>query len=135
MSITTQLALYIFLIVAVIYYMWKLQGDTKKYYGWAPPLAISAVWTGLIAMAGSIAIWFSPINFNSWLITSLLFLDPFTITTAILVLWIYRNTPRENLEQTIYMQLTQAKMAIFLGSIAIALGYAFVLMHPPGSGG
>ena len=135
MSITIQLIVYILLIIGVLYFMWKLKGDTKRFYGWAPPLAITAVWTGLIAALGSVAIWISPIDFNTWLITSLLFLDPFCMTTATLVLWIYRNTPRENLEDTIFQQLTQAKIAIFLGSIAIALGYAFVLLHPPGSTG
>ncbi len=127
MTIPVQFGLYIFVIIAVLFYMWQMKGDCKKHYPWAPALGITSVWSGLCALLGTVMLWFFPVFFNDWLITSLLFLTPFSATAGVLVLWLYRHEPREGLEETIFFQLSQAKVGIFFSLIAIVLGYWFVL--------
>lgn len=116
------------LVAAVLLFMWRLPRRGEAFFGWAPPLALLSAWVGLAALIGTIVLWFleSP---DTWLATLFLLLDPCAIATGVLVLWIYRGYDEDS--ETVAFQLTQARVGISLGMLAVIIGYVYVMKHKP----
>jgi hypothetical protein len=114
------------LLFAVLFVMWKLPLSGDRFYGWGPPLAISSAWSGLAACGLSVLMWVMP-SPDTWVVWAMLVVDPASLCTGILVLWIYRKYGDG--EETVLNQITQAKVGIMLGLIAVAIGYWFVMTH------
>jgi len=114
------------LVAAVLFFMWKLPASGERFYGWAPPLALMSAWAGLAGLAFSVLLWIMPMP-DVWITGLLLVLDPAAMCAGLLVLWIYRK--HEGVEETILMQLTQARIGIFLALLAVMIGYLFVMTH------
>ncbi len=126
MPVTLQVAASFLLVGAVLYYMFRLPRRGEALYGWAPPLALLSVWSGLIAAVLSPLLWVVR-HPDIWIVAFLLLLEPAALAAGTLVLWIYRGL--DTAEQTILVQRLQAKTGIGLGLIAVAVGYAYVLSH------
>jgi hypothetical protein len=112
------------LVAGVLFFMWKLPASGERFYGWAPPLALMSAWAGLGGLAFSVLLWFTSVP-DIWITGLLLVLDPAAVCAGILVLWIYRR--HEGSEETVHMQLTQARVGIFLALLAVTIGYVFVM--------
>ncbi len=124
--VTLQVIASIGLVIAVLVFMWKLPASGERFFAWAPPLALMSAWAGLIGIFFSVLLWVMPMP-DLWITGILLVLDPAAICAGTLVLWIYRH--HEGLEETVLMQLTQARIGITLALIAVAIGYLFVMTH------
>ena len=126
MPIWLQVAASFALVGAVIYYMFRLPRSGEALYGWAPPLALLSVWSGLVAVLLSPLLWVVRYP-DLWIAAFLLLLEPAALAAGTLVLWIYRGLNTD--EQTILVQRLQAKIGVSLGLAAVAVGYAYVLCH------
>ena len=126
MSTTLQVAGSVLLVMVVLWFMWRLPRRGEALFGWAPPLALLSAWGGLLALAATLLLWVVS-TVDAWLVLVLLMLDPGAIATGVLVLWIYRG--HLGTSETIEMQVIQAKVGIFLGCIAVAIGYLYVMTH------
>jgi len=124
---TWLLVLASFLLVAVVlWFMFRMPASGAALFPWAPPLALSSVWLGLAATALAVGLWV--LDHADYLVAiALLLIDPAALATGILVLWIYRHedTPKE----TVVLQKQQACVGITLALLAVAVGYAFVMIH------
>lgn len=126
LRVAIQVVASLALVAAVLLFMWKLPVSGERFFGWAPPLALLSAWCGLAAVILSILLWRLP-SPDWWISTTLLILDPASLCFGVLVLWIYRKHDGD--EETVHMQLIQARTGILLGLIAVALGYWFVMTH------
>jgi hypothetical protein len=126
MMLTIQLLVSAAIVLAVLWFMWRLPRDTESLWGWGPPLALLGPWSGLAAVIISTLLWRAD-KPDAWLPIVFLILDPVSIGSGVLVLWLYRGRPTT--EQTVQMQRLQAKAAITLGLLAVAIGYAYVMTH------
>jgi len=124
--VTLQVVASLGLVAAVLFFMWKLPASGERFFGWGPPLALMSAWGGLIGIVFSLCLWFMPMP-DLWITGILLVLDPAAICAGTLVLWIYRR--HDGMEETIFMQLTQARIGIGLALIAVTIGYVFVMTH------
>ena len=123
-----KLTLSFLLVAAVLWSMWRLSARGEVYAAWAPLLALLSAWGGLIALGCSVFLWLVPWP-DPLIAVVLLALDPASIATGTLVLWIYR---RDQLTQkTVQQQILQAKVGIVLGLFAVAAGYLFIFIHKP----
>jgi len=116
------------LVVAVLWFMWRLPNRNDSLFGWGPPLALFSPWAGLFAVISSVVLWFIATP-DSWLPVAFQLLYPAAIGSGVLVLWIYRRY--EELTDSINAQKLQAWVGISLGLMAVAIGYFFVLTHAP----
>lgn len=127
-QLTIQLLVSALIVIAVIFFMWKLPRREGAFYGWGAPLALVSAWLGLIAVIGSICLWFvsSP---DHWVVVLFLGFDPASIGAGVLVLWIFRGAGEGKTFDgaPIELQRVQAKTGIMLGLIAVVLGYTFVM--------
>jgi len=114
------------LVVAVVWWMWRLPRASDALLGWGPALALFSTWTGLMAVVSSFALWVVP-SPDRWLPAILMLLDPACCAAGVLVLWLYRGY--EGQEATVSYQRLQAKVGIGLGIAAIAVGYLYVMTH------
>ena len=126
MRLALQVVASAILVVAVFWGMWRLPRGGHRWFGWAPPLALSSVWTGLLALAMTGLLWVLPYP-DSWVSLVFLVLDPMAIAAGVLVLWIYRGY--DDGLATINQQRIQAKVGIAIGLIAIVIGYVYVMSH------
>ncbi len=124
--VAIQVAASVALVVAVLVFMWKLPATGERFFGWAPPLALASAWAGLFAVFASIMLWWLP-GTDWWITAIMLVLDPAAICAGVLVLWIYRR--HQGGEETVHMQMTQARIGIALAMLAVAIGYVFVMNH------
>lgn len=124
--VTLQVIASIGLVIAVLVFMWKLPASGERFFGWAPPLALMSAWAGLIGVLFSVLLWIMPMP-DLWITGILLVLDPAAICAGTLVLWVYRR--HEGLEETVLMQMTQARIGITLALVAVTIGYLFVMTH------
>jgi len=124
-QLTIQLIVSALIVLAVLWFMWRLPREGERFFAWAPPLAIISAWGGLIGLIYSALLWVLPFP-DRWLVLVFLILDPMAIGAGTLVLWIYRGHEVKS-EITIDAQLVQARVGIFLGIVAVAIGYFFVL--------
>lgn len=127
LRVSLQVAASAALVIAVLVFMWKLP-KSDRFHGWAPPLALSSSWAGLIGLGLAIMLWFQQAGKDAWVVSLLLFVAPAALCMGVLVLWIYRSDD-DHLEETVLMQMTQARVGIFLGLATVALGYAYVMTH------
>jgi hypothetical protein len=114
------------LVVAVLWFMFRLPPTGTTLFGWAPLLALATVWAGLAAVVLSGLLWVLRYP-EVWVAVVLLFLDPLALASGVLVLWIYRG-PKEA-RQTVAMQRVQAVVGLSLGLLAVVIGYVYVMTH------
>ena len=126
MPVWVQVAASFLLVAVVMWFMFRLPRRGESLYGWAPPLALLSVWSGLAAVVLTPLLWIVRYP-DVWIAAFLLFLEPASLAAGILVLWIYRDLNTG--EKTILLQRLQARIGIGLGLTAVAAGYAYVLMH------
>lgn len=124
MRLTIQLIASAALVLAVLFFMWRMPKTGERFFAWAPPLALLSAWGGLAALVGSGLLWVLP-SPDAWVTLLFLVLDPLAITCGILVMWIYRG--HEEQQETIRAQQTQARVGIALGLAAVVVGYVFVM--------
>lgn len=127
MQLTLQLIVSAMIVLAVLWWMWRLpasRGETL--YGWGPPLALLSVWVGLVSLVTTVVLWFAPFP-DALIVILFLLMDPAALTAGVLVLWIYRGDERD--EQTVELQRQQAWVGIILALLAVAGGYAYVMTH------
>jgi len=128
MQLTLQVVISGLIVLAVLWFMWRIPRKNDTFFTWAPPLAFMSPWAGLAALIGSATLWALSANHADQTVVILfLGLDPGAIATGVLVLWIYRDY--ESDEKTIQMQRTQAWTGIALGIAAVVVGYIFVMTH------
>ena len=123
-QLTVQLLVSALIVIAVLWFMWRLPRDGERFFAWAPPLALISAWGGLVGLIYSGLLWVLPFP-DRWLVLVFLILDPMAIGAGTLVLWIYRG--HEATSDTIDAQALQARVGIGLGLVAVAIGYFFVL--------
>ena len=128
MQITLQVFVSGLLVVAVLWFMWRLPRRGEMFFGWAPPLSLLSAWAGLLAVACSLLLWVLPFA-DAWVAAVLLLMDPAAIAAGTLVLWVYRG--HEAGGETIRMQRLQASVGIGLGLLAVVLGYVYVMVMKP----
>lgn len=126
LRLTLQVAASAALVVAVLWAMWRLPVSGERFFGWGPPLALFSAWCGLAGIVLSALMWALP-NPDVWVVWAMLVLDPAALCAGILVLWIYRRD--HAVEETVRMQIVQAKVGVVLGLAAVAVGYTFVMTH------
>ena len=126
LRLTLQVGGSALLVIGVLFFMWKLPASGERFYGWAPVLARLSAQLGLLAVIFSIVLWWLP-GPDVWITAILLALDPAALCSGVLVLWIYRRY--EGFEETVLMQLTQARVGIGLSIVAVVIGYWFVMTH------
>jgi hypothetical protein len=126
--IRVQLLASAFLVGAVLFFMWRLPRGGDRFFGVAPWLALLSAWAGLLAVAGSLALWVAPAP-DALLTALFLVIDPGAVALGTLVLWVYRGHAADG--ASIEAQLTQARVGIGLGLVAVAVGYGYVVMHKP----
>lgn len=126
MNVTVQVAISVLVVAAVIGWMWRLPNQQEALLGWAPPMALASSWVGLMSLGGSVLLWWLP-NPDVGLPVVLLLLTPGSLTSGVLVLWIYRHG--RVVTQTVRLQCLQAKVGIMLGLVGVGLAYTFVLTH------
>lgn len=126
LRIALQVGISILVVIAVLYAMWRLPRKGDALDPWAPPLALASAWSGLLAAIVAPLLWLLP-KPDLWLVALFLVLDPLSLTSGILVHWLYRDTP--NTGEARRMHMTQATVGITLGLIALSLGYLFVMTH------
>ncbi len=126
MPVWLQVTASFLLVGAVIYYMFRLPRRGEALYGWAPPLALLSVWSGLVAAVLSPLLWVVRYP-DLWVAALLLLLEPAALAAGTLVLWIYRGL--NTAERTILIQRLQAKFGIGLGLAAVAVAYVYVFFH------
>ena len=126
MRVAIEVVVSVLVVAGVLWWMWRLPRRAEAGYAWAPLLALGSAWSGLIATVSAAALWVvtSP---DHWLPVVLLLMAPGAISMGIWVLWIYRGTRRAL--TTIDLQKAQAMVGIFLGLLATAAGYLYVLSH------
>ncbi|MBI1338546.1 MAG: hypothetical protein GC164_16505 [Phycisphaera sp.] len=125
-SIYVQVGSSVLLVAAVLFFMWKMRTDGQAYYPWGPPTALCSAWLGLVALLLSVLLWWLP-RADLWLAALLLILDPVSIGSGVLVLWMYRREKQP--DDTIVLQRVQGKVGIALGVLAVVLNYVFVMTH------
>ena len=128
MPLPLQVTLSLLLVVVVLWFMWRIPRRSDASFDLSPVLAMMSTWTGLTALVCSVAIWFVR-RPDPLIAMSFMFLDPGAIGTGTLVLWIYRRY--ETSEQTVELQVLQAKVGLTLGMLSVILGYLFVFLHKP----
>ena len=114
------------LVMAVLWFMWRLPHRGDALDGWAPPLALLSAWLGLAGVVMSALLWVLPYP-DRWITLLFLLLDPAAIAAGVLVLWIYRG--RAGTAPTIDAQCLQARVGVALGIAAVAIGYIYVISH------
>jgi hypothetical protein len=125
--LTLQLVASALLVVAVLWFMWRLpKKEPLAYTEWAPWLAFGSAWAGLIAASIAGLLWLLPYA-DRWLPVVLLVLCPTAVATGSLVLWIYRGQPEGS--HAVSQQKNQARVGLTLAFIAVAITYTFVLTH------
>lgn len=125
MELAVKLISSALIVLGVLVFMWRLPKAGASVLAASPLLALLAPWAGLLSVAGSILIWFVSYP-DPWLVALFLVVDPAAIALGVLVLWIQRGQP---FEEAVSLQRMQANVAIALGLVAVALGYAFVMTH------
>jgi len=130
MRLTFQVVVSVLIVLAVLWWMWRLPRRDGAWFGWAPPLALVSAWSGMIGLILSLLLWILPYP-DSWLVLVFLVLDPAAIGAGTLVRWIYRDyeTFDDAEARTVDMQRIQANVGIMLGIAAVALGYFYVMTH------
>lgn len=124
--LTLQLLASAALVVAVLWFMWRLpRKNTATYAGWTPWLAIGSAWAGLFAVVSAGLLWVLPYP-DRWLPWILLLLCPAAVGAAVLVFWVYRGQTNSG---PAAMHRTQARFGLTLGLLAVLIAYAFVLTH------
>ena len=123
-----QLIISALIVLGVLWFMWRLPRSGDKFFAWAPPLAFASPWAGLLGLVLSILLRWLPYP-DRWLVLIFLVLDPVSIATGTLVLWIYRG--HDAGPETITMQRLQARVGIILGLLAVAAGYFYVMTNKP----
>ena len=83
--VALQVAASAALVVAVLFFMWKLPASGERFFSWAPPLALISAWAGLAAVVFSILLWWLPAK-DVWVTGILLVLDPAALCAGVLVL-------------------------------------------------
>ena len=126
MQLTIQVLASAALVLAVLWFMFKIPRRGDALFGWAPPMALISVWVGVAALLATVGLWWLP-QPDRWLVGIFLFLDPGAIAGGTLVLWIYRGFDAPG--DAVAMQRLQAKVAITLGLAAVVLGYIYVMTH------
>jgi hypothetical protein len=130
MRITFQVVVSVLMVIAVLWWMWRLPRRDGAWFGWGPPLALLSAWSGLIGLILSALLWVLPYP-DRWVVLLFLVLDPAAIGAGTLVRWIYRGyeTFDETEARTVDMQRVQASVGIALGMAAVAVGYFYVMTH------
>jgi hypothetical protein len=126
MQVAIQVAASVGLVVAVLWWMWRLPRENEALFGWGPPLGLLSAWCGAVSILGTACLWIAP-QPDKWIAMLFLILEPAAVAGGILVLWIYRGYEDDG--QTISLQRQQATVGITLGLIAVAAGYLFVMTH------
>jgi len=126
MQLTIQVLASAILVLAVLWGMFRIPRRSDALFGWAPPMALLSVWIGVVAVFVTVGLWWLP-HPDRWLAGAFLLLDPGAIAGGTLVLWIYRGFDAPG--EAVAMQRLQAKVAITLGLIAVAVGYIYVMTH------
>jgi hypothetical protein len=126
MRLTLQILASGALVAVVLWFMWKLPRKGEALFSWGPPLALLSAWGGLLSLLTTVLLWLLPFP-DVWIVVTFLGLYPASIASGTLVLWIYRGLA--DTQGTIASQLTQAKVGITLGLLAVVLGYVYVLTH------
>ncbi len=123
MSLLLKVSASLALVAVVLWWMWR-RPVRESLYAWAPGLALSSAWLGLISAALSAALWVLPYP-DRWVTALFLLIDPAAGACAILTFWILREQPHDNAPAQ--AQRLQATVGLALTLLAVALGYAFVL--------
>ena len=118
-QLTIQLIVSALIVLAVLWFMWRLPRSGDKYFSWAPPLAFISAWMGLLGLVLSVVVRWLRYP-DTWVALLFLMIDPIAIGTGTLVLWVYRG--HDSAVQTIAMQHIQARVGIALGILAVAAG-------------
>lgn len=126
MSLWLKLMFSFAIVAVVLYFMWRIPRRDESFFGWAPRLALTSAWMGLIAAACAAATWVTGRS-DPWITLSFMAIDPAAIAAGTLVLWIYRRY--DSPELTVQNQRAQAHVGIVLAVLAVAIGYAFILFH------
>lgn len=126
LRVTLQVLGSLALVAVVLWFMWKLPASGERFYGWGPTLALASAWAGLAGVVASLLLWVMPMP-DLWIAAILLVLDPAAVCAGVLVLWIYRR--HEGVEDTVFLQLVQARVGITLALAAVTIGYWFVMTH------
>ncbi len=130
-QVTIQVIVSALIVAGVLWYMWRLPQGGDSVRGAAPFLALGSVWLGLAAVVASSSLWWVA-EPDRWVTVVFLVLDPATIGTGVLVLWVHRPalgvTPVQTLT-AVDQQRLQAWVGIAMGLIAVVIGYAFVMTH------
>jgi len=126
MTVTTQVIASAFIVLAVLWWMWRLPRKGATYDAWAAPLALGSAWAGLLGLVLSLLLWLVPFP-DALVVALFLVIDPIAIGTGTLVFWIYRGLLLS--EEEIDMQRVQAKVGLVLGIAAVAIGYIYVMTH------
>lgn len=126
MSLTLQLLASAVIVLGVLVFMWRLPRHNENLFPWGAPLAFISVWSGLIGLLLTALLWVLSYP-DRWLVLILLVLDPLALTSATLVFWLYRGYSK--VLHAVAMQKLQARVGLTLGSLAVALGYLYVMTH------
>ena len=126
MPLWLKLLLSFGIVAVVLYFMWRIPRRGESFFGWAPRLALTSAWVGLIAVACAAATWVTGRS-DPWIVLSFMALDPIAIAAGTLVLWIYRRY--DSPELTIEHQRVQAQVGIVLALLAVVIGYMYVFLH------
>lgn len=125
MPVWLQVTLSVFIVVVVLWFMFRMPGSSDNLLAWGAPLALGSVWAGLAAVVLSVQLWFIQYR-DIWVALVFLIVDPGTLAAGVLVLWIHR---RHEADEAVRMQRLQAIVGIALGVVAVAIGYIYVLGH------
>lgn len=127
-SVAVQVVVSLLIVAAVIAFMWRMPAREGAYFLWAPYLAITSAWSGLLSLAGSLLLFTGVLPApDVWVVLLFLGLDPLAVGAGVLTLWIYRGQPTA--EATVGAQRVQAKVGIVLGVLSVAAGYVYVMTH------
>lgn len=127
-SVTIQVVVSLLIVAAVIVFMWRMPVREGAYFVWAPYLAISSAWAGLLSLIGSLLLFTGWLPTpDAWVVLLFLGLDPLAVGAGVLTHWVYRR--QHAVEATVSAQLLQAKVGIALGVLSVAAGYYYVMTH------
>lgn len=127
-SVAVQVVVSLLIVAVVIAFMWRMPVREGAYFMWAPYLAITSAWSGLLSLVGSLLLFTGWLPApDAWVVLFFLGLDPLAVGAGILTHWVYRR--QHAVEATVSAQRVQAKVGIVLGLLSVAAGYVYVMTH------
>jgi len=127
--LTIQVLISAGIIYGVIWWMWRIKGEPIVDSAAAPVLAFASVWAGLASVVVGGYLWFASAAACDWWVPIHVGVWSLAICFSGLSMWIYRQTPAEQMSEPIQLQRAQARIGLILGLVGVVLWYVFVLTH------